>query len=211
MSNSTTPCTPDAAGSTSRGTAMSMSTMGRVGRSSSATVTCSAEMTGCGASVEHTTTSALPSSSPRQSKPRPMPPRRSAISRAVPTVRLMTTSSPRPRSIRALAVDSAMRPPPTTRPRRPPRSGMASRARSAATVDTDTGRTATRVSVRTRLPVSSACRNSRSLMTPVQSSSAQRSQACRTWPWISLSPTTIESRLDVTRSRWATARSSRCA
>ena len=59
-----------------------------------------------------------------------------------------------------------------------------------------------------RLPASSAWRNSRSLSTPVVSSSAQRSQAWRTWPWISLSPTTIESRLDATRNRWPTARSS---
>ena len=40
-------------------------------------------------------------------------------------------------------------------------------------------------------------------------SSVARSQAASTWPWISLSPTTIESRLEATRNSWAAARSSR--
>ena len=35
------------------------------------------------------------------------------------------------------------------------------------------------------------------------------SHAARTWPWISLSPTTIESRLEATRKSCAAARSSR--
>ena len=62
---------------------------------------------------------------------------------------------------------------------------------------------------RTCLPTSSAWRKSWLRIAPAVPSSAAISQAWRTWPWISLSPTTIESRLEATRKSWVAARSSR--
>ena len=61
------------------------------------------------------------------------------------------------------------------------------------------------VSVRARLPASSAWRNRRLRVGPAAPSSRARSQACFTWPRISLSPSTAESSPAATAKRWATA------
>ena len=55
------------------------------------------------------------------------------------------------------------------------------------------------VSVRTRLPVVSAAANRRLVSGPVQPARIAASCARLTWPWISASPTIIDSRPAVTR------------
>ena len=153
--------------------------------------------------------SALRSSWASRSNPTPRPPTRPASSRAVPTVRLATTTSRTPWSTSARAVVSAMRPAPMRSTCRPGRSSRTSSASSTATADTDADPVPMRVCARTCLPTSSACRKRRLSTGPDAPSSTASSQAWRTWPWISLSPTTMESRLEATRKSWVAARSSR--
>ena len=153
--------------------------------------------------------SAPASSVASMSKPTPRPPTRSASSRAVPTVRLATTTSCTPCWISAIAVASAIRPAPISSTRLAGRSESTSAARSSATAGTDADPVPIRVWERTDLPTSSAWRNSWFRIGPVLPSSWPSSHAVRTWPWISLSPTTIESRLEATRKSCAAARSSR--
>ncbi len=73
------------------------------------------------------------------------------------------------------------------------------RAASTATVATDACPDEIDVSVRTRLPVASAARNSRFVVGPVVCAASALSYARLTWPWISASPTTIESSPETTR------------
>ena len=65
------------------------------------------------------------------------------------------------------------------------------------------------VSVRTRLPVCSACRKRAESTGPLVLSSWARSKACRTWPTTSVSPVTTDSRPDVTEKRWDVTSSSK--
>ncbi len=81
---------------------------------------------------------------------------------------------------------------------------------ATAAVDTEAMWRAMPVSVRARLPTSSAWRNSRLSDEPAVPSSWARSQACRTWPSTSASPTTADSSPAVTANRCATASSSCC-
>ena len=65
------------------------------------------------------------------------------------------------------------------------------------------------VSVRTRLPVCSAWRNSAERTGPHVPSSWARSKARRTWPTTSVSPVTTDSRPEVTENRWEVTSSSK--
>ncbi len=65
------------------------------------------------------------------------------------------------------------------------------------------------VSVRTRLPVCSACRKSAERTGPDVPSSWARSNARRTWPTTSVSPVTTDSRPEVTENRWEVTSSSK--
>ena len=61
------------------------------------------------------------------------------------------------------------------------------------------------VSERTRLPVVSAVANRRLDSGPVAPARMAASWARLTWPWISASPTIIDSRPAVTRKSWRAA------
>ena len=73
------------------------------------------------------------------------------------------------------------------------------RATSTATEATEPPPAPTAVSVRTRLPVASAARNSLLVSGPVVRAASASSYARLIWPWTSASPTIIESSPLVTR------------
>ena len=102
-------------------------------------------------------------------------------------------------------MSSAFSPAPITSTRRSVRSPRKSAASFTATDDTDTLERDTSVSVRTRLPVASASRNSRFVTGPVTPSTSAISYERFTWPWTSASPTIIESSPLVTEKRCSTA------
>ncbi len=88
---------------------------------------------------------------------------------------------------------------------REPRSPSAFSASSTAIDDTDTRERLMPVSVRARLPALSASRKRRLVIGPVVPSTSASSYARRTWPWISFSPTIIESSPAATLNRCRTA------
>ncbi len=90
----------------------------------------------------------------------------------------------------------------------PSRSPRYSDATATAADGIDTGWREIPVSVRTRLPDSTACLNIRDNSCGAVSSRTAACHASRTWPRISLSPTIIESRPAATEKRCATAASS---
>ena len=76
---------------------------------------------------------------------------------------------------------------------------------ATAAWDTDVMLREMAVSVRTRLPTSRAWRNSGLSTGPTLPSAAAVSHEERTWPRISCSPMTAESRPDATAKRWRAA------
>jgi hypothetical protein len=105
----------------------------------------------------------------------------------------------------ASAVSSAVSPAPTISTCLAVRSPSAARAASTATEATLPRPAEIEVSVRTRLPVASAARNSWFVSGPVVRAASASSYARLTWPWTSDSPMTIDSRPLATRYRWRAA------
>ena len=205
MSYRLTPSSSAHAGSTSRGTAMSIRSSGRASRSRITTSSSSGPTIACGEEVEETMMSACTSCSGSPSSPTTEPPKRSARLSARSACRLATKIVPAPCDASARAVNSLVSPAPmmtTLRSRSPPT--MLS-ARSTATDGTLTRLAPIAVSERTRLPVLSAAANRRFDRGPVQPASMAAAWARRTWPWTSASPTIIESRPAVTRYSWRAA------
>ena len=110
-----------------------------------------------------------------------------------------------PCALRCVAVSSLVSPAPTMSTVWSRSLPNTCRASSTAAELTLTGRSPMAVSVRTRLPTSSACRKRRLKTTLVQPPSHACWYAALSWATICASPTTIESRLEVTRNRWAMA------
>ena len=103
---------------------------------------------------------------------------------------------------------SLMSPAPKSRTRRPSREPPSrSAARATAACDMEVVPLAMRVSERARLPASRAWRNSTERVGPAPPSACARSHASRTWPRISLSPSTAESSPLATSNRWEAAAS----
>ena len=143
--------------------------------------------------------SARSSCSGSPSSPTTEPPKRWARGSARSAWRLATKIVPAPWSASARAVSSLVSPAPritTWRSARPPSTLS---ARSTATEGTLTRLEPIPVSERTRLPVVSAAANRRLDSGPVQPAASADSCARLTWPWISASPTIIDSRPAVTR------------
>ena len=201
MSSSRTPASCAQSGSTSRGTAMSISSRARSPRARMTSASSSLPMIGCGEEVAATTMSLRSSSRGRSSKPVTRPPKRSASSRARSRRRLATNIGSAPWLASACAVSSLISPVPSTTTLRLARSPMVSRTRSTATELTETRPSAMPVSVRARLPVARAAPNTRLLSGPVTPASSAASYARLTCPWTSASPTIIDSNPQVTRNR----------
>ncbi len=106
-----------------------------------------------------------------------------------------------PWSCSARAVSSAVSPAPISSTCRSVRSPSASCAASTATEATLARPAEIAVSVRTRLPVASAARNSLLVIGPVVRAASAASYARLTWPWTSASPTIIDSSPLATRYR----------
>ena len=133
------------------------------------------------------------------SSPTTDPPKRCARLSARSAWRLATNTVPAPWSASALAVSSLVSPAPSTTTWRCARSPITLSARSTATEGTLTRLAPISVSERTRLPVVSAAANRRFEKGPVAPARAAASCARLTCPWISASPTIIESSPAVTR------------
>ena len=103
---------------------------------------------------------------------------------------------------------SPMSPAPTTSTRLPASEPSRSVAISTAAWLTEAVPRPMAVSVRTRLPTSIAVRNSRLSDALAPPSWRASSHALRTWPRISLSPSTAESSPAATSNRWVIAPSS---
>ena len=158
-------------------------------------------MIACGDAVEETTTSARSSSPGSASNDPDAPPNCSASAIARSRRRLATNIVVTPWAWKARAVCSDVSPAPTITTWRCASPPSAARAASTATVATDAWPSEIFVCVRTRLPVASAARNSRLVSGPVVRAASARSYARLTWPWISASPTIIESSPLTTRNR----------
>ena len=154
--------------------------------------------------VEETTTSAWSSSDPSRSNGTACASNASASLAAFACVRLVTAPIVAPRAASARAASSLTSPAPTSSTRQPVRSPNTCWASAAAADETDAGLSLIAVSVRTFLPTRSASRNNRSSTGPC----APASYASRTWPRISPSPGTSESRPAATRNRCSAAASS---
>ena len=131
-----------------------------------------------------------------------------ASSSARAAVRFATRKAAGRRSANCCPARRAVSPAPTTSTWRPPRSLKTLPARATAAEATETVPAPISVSVRARLPARSAVVTSRSRTLPRAPSAAARASASLTWPRISASPRTIDSRPDATRSRWRAASSS---
>ena len=116
-----------------------------------------------------------------------------------------------PWSCRARAVSSAVSPAPISSTWRSVRSPSASCAASTATDATLARPDEIAVSVRTRLPVASAARNSLLVIGPVVRAVSAASYARLTWPCTSASPTIIDSSPLETRYRCRAASQLRSA
>ncbi len=116
--------------------------------------------------------------------------------------RLATNSAATPRWWKAAAASSAVSPAPMITTLRPERSPSSRSATVAASEEIDIAPWPIVVSERTRPPVDSASRKRRSRVGPLVPAALASSCARRTWPRISASPTTIESRPEATRKRW---------
>ena len=143
--------------------------------------------------------SAASSCSGSLSSPTTVPPKRSARLSARSAWRLATKIVPAPWSASARAVSSLVSPAPRITTWRASRSPSTLCARSTATEGTLTRLAPIAVSVRTRLPARSAAANRRLVSGPVAPALTAASCARRTWPWISASPTIIDSSPAVTR------------
>ena len=133
------------------------------------------------------------------------PPRRPARTQALWYVRFATDSLRSPRDIRLRAASSDVRPAPTTSAARPVRPPSATSARLAATEATETFPAEIAVSLRARLPVSSARWNARDSTGPAAPSESATLRAVRTCPSTCASPGTSESRPAATRFRCSDA------
>ena len=184
---------------------MSISSSARPRRSSITSSSASWSTIACGEAVEATTMSARTSCSGSCSSPTTEPPKRWATLSARSAWRLATKIVPAPWSARARAVPSLVSPAPMITTWRSARSPSTLWASSTATVGTLTRLAPIEVSVRTRLPVLIAAANRRLLRGPVDPQRIASSWARRTWPWISASPTIIDSRPQVTRNSWRAA------
>ena len=143
--------------------------------------------------------SACSSCSGRSSSPTTVPPKRCARLSARSAWRFATKIVPAPCSCSARAVSSLVSPAPSTTTWRSSRPPSTLSARSTATDGMLTRVEPIPVSVRTRLPAVSAAANRRFESGPVQPARIAASCARLTWPWISASPTIIDSRPAVTR------------
>ena len=161
MSSSVTPAMSPAAGSTSRGMAMSTISNGRPLRRAIAVVRspCSSMM--FVAPVEVSSTSTWASSAGRSARRTARPSKRAASAFAVSHVRLATTMSTSPAAPMATAMPSPISPAPSTSTRRPLSVPSRSVAIATAACATEVMPRPMPVSVRARLPTSSAWRNSR--------------------------------------------------
>ena len=175
-------------------------------------------MIGPSVSVAVNTTSAGPRASPSAPKATgrtgTAPGTSDARSRARAAVRLATTTSAgrRPSGSDTMASTRAWpivpAPMTTTRaPASPP--GRLRSASSTAAWENEVVPRAMAVSERTRLPVWTAWRNRSDRTGPATFSRWARSQARRTWPRTSPSPSTAESRPDATSKRWVATSSSK--
>ena len=151
----------------SRGTARSTSSSGRPPRARATSSSSSAPTIACGEAVDATTMSARSSSRGSASNAIVEPPNRCASAIARSRRRLATKIVRTPWSDSARAVSSAVSPAPMIRTWRDASSPSAPRAASTATEATDAPPAPIAVSVRTRLPVASAARNSLFVSGPV--------------------------------------------
>ena len=151
----------------SRGTARSSSSSGRPPRASQTTASSSAPTSACGDDVDAITMSARSSSAGSASNATVSPPKRWASAIARSRRRLATNIVETPCSVSARAVSSAVSPAPMISTWRPARPSSAARATSTATEATLPPPAPTAVSLRTRLPVASAARNSLLVSGPV--------------------------------------------
>ena len=138
------------------------------------------------------------------------PPTRSASSAARSQVRLAMRMSVTPLVASERTMPSPMSPAPMTRIERPSSEPRRSAAMATAAVDTEATWRPMPVSVRARLPTSRAWRNSRFSCDPAACSVWARSHATRTWPRISASPITAESRPAATENRCDAASAPSC-
>ena len=145
-----------AAGSTSRGTAMSITSKGRPPRSAMILSNSSQSITSEVAAVEVNSTSASTSSAPSSSRCTARAPSRSANSCARPHERLASTNSASRTGAMALAIPPPISPAPSTTIRRPAKPERCADAIATAASDTDVRERPSRVSDRTRLPTPSA-------------------------------------------------------
>ncbi len=130
------------------------------------------------------------------------PPTSAASSAARSAVRLATSTRSAPALRRAMAMARPIAPAPSSTRCGRRRCRGARPAISTAACDTDAVPRAMPVSVRARLPVSTAWRNSRLRVGPTVPSSTPAAQAAFTWPRTSVSPRTSESTPAATRKRW---------
>ncbi len=207
-SRTVTPGSVAQTGSTSRGTAMSSSTSGRPARPGSAASASSRVITGVDAPVQDSTTSAASSPVRRSSRSTTSPSTRAARRSARSRVRLATRIRPATPSRRSPA-SWPIFPAPTSRTVRPPSPLTMRSAAPSATSTIDDAPRSSPVSARTRRPTRRAWRNIAWSRRPTERSRSASAKACFTWAAISRSPTTIESRPDVTANRCAAARSSK--
>ena len=184
---------------------MSMKKMGRLRRWCMARSTTSRVMTYSGADVELITMSAAARCCSSWSNGTARPPTLWASFSEVSKVRFATRMRSMPCALRCVAVSSLVSPAPTMSTVWSLNLPNTCRASSTAAELTLTGRSPMDVSVRTRLPTSSACRNRRLKTTLVQPPSHASWYAPFIWATIWASPTTMESRLEVTRKRCAIA------
>ncbi len=188
----------------SRGTARSTIRIGRPRRARSTGARASWVRTTPAELVEETTTSASSSAAGSASSAAARARAASARRAARSSVRFATTSIVAPRERRFRAVDSLVRPAPTSTTRRRSSPSNTCSASAAAAAGIDAGLSPIAVSTRARRPARRAMRNVR----PSRGPGEPASNASLTWPRISPSPGTIESRPAATRKRWSAADSS---
>ena len=198
-----------AEGSTFRGIPRSTTSRGSsAGRTATAASSMERSMIGSVVPTEVNTTSDAASSAPRPSSvsARPgRPARRAVRHHGLDALGRPVGDRPReaaPWPSRAWATPSPISPAPTTSTRAPSSPpGRRPVARATAPWDSEVMPRAMAVSERTRLPVSTACRNRAPSTGPDTCSSWALSQARRTWPRTSDSPSTAESRPAATVNR----------
>ena len=206
MSRSVTPGIEATAGSTSRGTATSTTSSGRLGPRRHDRARDPRARRG---STAHRWRSSSTSTSAervgeRRATGRARPPTRvgEVVGTVEGAIRDEHFGRARPPQVRRPSLRRCRRRRRTST-RRPARPSSASSAIATAAIDTEAVVGAKPVSVRTRLPTSTAWRNSRLRTARAVPSAFAASHASRTWPRISVSPSTAESSPAATANRWA--------